>query len=90
MRDRRQETMFRHRNISREVPVFLTQGKFDPDQSVSVNVAIASPLLSRFDLILVLVDSQNQDWDEVVATYILEQNPKPKKKRVRNLRLVQV
>ena len=65
-----------------------SQGKFDRDQSVSVNVAIASPLLSRFDLILVLVDSQNQDWDQVVATYILEQNPKPKKKRRRNLRLV--
>ncbi|KAI1307213.1 protein phosphatase 2A regulatory subunit cdc55 [Mortierella claussenii] len=48
------------------------KGKYDPDQTVSINIALASPLLSRFDIVLVLMDTGNDMWDQKISSYILD------------------
>lgn len=37
-----------------------------------MNINIASPLLSRFDVVLHLKDKIDHEWDSLVADYVLD------------------
>ncbi len=52
------------------------KGRYDRSRSISANTAIASPLLSRFDLILVLDDAVDVDDDTRISKFILNRNTK--------------
>lgn len=48
------------------------KGSYDVDADLSANTGIAPPLLSRFDLVIVLLDTADVGWDRVVSETILK------------------
>ena len=56
------------------------KGKYDEEESVSVNTAIASPLLSRFDLCFVMLDRPNPNRDRTLSTFVLNSHLHAKEK----------
>ena len=51
------------------------QGKYDHDLDLTINTALGSALLSRFDVILALLDTRDERWDEKVAEQLLQVLP---------------
>ena len=47
------------------------KGEFDPWADLMENTNIASPLLSRINVVLVLVDTRSPDWDRQVGEILL-------------------
>lgn len=45
----------------------------EPEGPSSINIGIASPLLSRFDLVFILRDERIPEWDSEIADHLLAQ-----------------
>lgn len=56
------------------------KGKYDPYKEAEINIGISSPLLSRFDLIFLLMDTQNIERDENVSSFLLNAELKESEK----------
>ena len=55
--------------------VMNPKGLYDTSQSVANNCSLTGPLLSRFDVILVLLDTKDPSWDAMVSSHILNGCP---------------
>ncbi|KAJ1606917.1 DNA replication licensing factor MCM6-like AAA ATPase [Cryptosporidium canis] len=46
-------------------------GRYNPSKTLSQNVRISAPILSRFDLFFVMIDDPEDVYDEVLASFIV-------------------
>ena len=60
------------------------KGPFDVHADLTTNTGIDPPLLSRFDLIFVLLDTPSKEWDVSVSTFLLRERLKRNKNIVSN------
>eukprot|EP01084_Bolivina_argentea_P100195 179959_1 len=47
-------------------------GGFDEDSDLALNTNMATSLLSRFDVILLLLDQKNDEWDRKVGQHLMD------------------
>lgn len=47
------------------------KGPYNPLAPVSASTSLSGPLLSRFDCVLVLLDSKDAEWDWIVSEHVL-------------------
>ncbi|KAL4707293.1 hypothetical protein ACJJTC_019831 [Scirpophaga incertulas] len=66
------------------------KGQYQTDQPLSANVSMGTPLLSRFDLIFILLDAKNKSWDELVSSYILFGGSKQESKNIWSIEKLQM
>ncbi|KAI4976178.1 hypothetical protein ZWY2020_049785 [Hordeum vulgare] len=52
------------------------KGQYDSNESLSVNTTLSGPLLSRFDIVLVLLDIKDPKLDGIISSHILAQSTK--------------
>lgn len=64
--------------------------KIDRTQSSGININIASPLLSRFDLVLHLKDNMDEEYDALMADHILGIKKNIKENNLWNIEKLQV
>ncbi|XP_071931099.1 probable DNA helicase MCM9 isoform X3 [Coffea arabica] len=62
--------------IQRDSMILMNSQMEMPNLALSVNTTLSGPLLSRFDIVLVLLDKKNPEWDAVVSSHILAEGEK--------------
>ena len=54
------------------IAVTNPRGKYDHNLDLSVNTSLPPPLLSRFDIVLVIEDKSDASWDRAVSSAVLD------------------
>ena len=57
-------------------------GGFDDKSTLSINVGMQSSLLSRFDILLLLLDRKNNEWDKKVGSHLMNDLYEPTIKNI--------
>ncbi|CAK9114454.1 DNA helicase MCM8 (Minichromosome maintenance 8) [Durusdinium trenchii] len=61
-------------------------GHYNRNKTILENLRMSAPLLSRFDLIYILVDKPNEGQDEVIADYVVDMHLQQQQGKGRNKR----